>query len=168
MYEYAQQHFEQKTFAEVIEPAAKLAENGFPCTASFEKRLAAQRDDIRKFPGTAAVLLKRNRSVCAGDLIVQPDLAKTYRAIGREGSDYFYKGDFTHRRCLDERERRCHYAGGLCQITECDSVSRSSALIAVSRLSGFPPPSSGGVHVGADSQCAGELRRRCGVRRRAR
>jgi len=148
VYEYALKRFGRKSFSDAIEPAARIAEGGFECSASFGKRIRGQIETIRKFPGTADILLKPDGSpFLQGDVIVQKDLAKTYRGIAREGSGYFYNGAFAKSVAAWMKTN-----GGL--ITEADfanyQIKSRAPVVSTYRgytVVGMPPPSSGGVHV---------------------
>ena len=68
---------------EVIEPAIDLAENGFPATALFARRL------------TYSAKLQQNKAfanVREGDKVVQTELAETLKLIRDQGSAVFYTG----------------------------------------------------------------------------
>lgn len=68
---------------EVIEPAITLAEEGFPATALFARRLAysAKLGQNPAFVG-----------VHEGDMVVQKELAETLKLIRDEGTSAFYNG----------------------------------------------------------------------------
>ena len=128
--------------------AAKLAETGFPVTRNYASRLAGVAKDIEKFPSSRAIFLKPDGSSWkAGDTLRQPDLAKTFRAMAGQGSDWFYRGPFAKATADWMRAN-----GGL--LTEADFASYVAKPREPLRtkyrgheIIGFPPPSSGGVHV---------------------
>ena len=138
----------RKSLADLLEPAAKVAESGFEITPLYSSRIKNTRDTIKLFPATAALLLNEDLSPrSAGDVLVQPDLARTYRSIAAEGTDWFYRGPFTKQVCEWMRQN-----GGA--ITESDfgsyeTVDRApiATLYRDHCIVGFPPPSSGGIHV---------------------
>ena len=138
----------KKSLAELLEPAAKIAEGGFEITPLYSQRIAKTRDAIALFPATAALLLNEELSPrVAGEILVQPDLAKTYRSIATEGTDWFYRGPFTQQVCEWMRQN-----GGV--ISESDFASYATVdrapiatLYRDHCIVGFPPPSSGGIHV---------------------
>ena len=75
--------------------AAKLAEAGFPVTRNYASRLAGVAKDIEKFPASRTIFLKPDTSPWkSGDTLRQPDLAKTFRSMAEQGSDWFYRGPF--------------------------------------------------------------------------
>ena len=68
---------------DVIEPAIDLAENGFPATAMFARRL------------NYSAKLSKNKAfanVREGDTVVQTELAETLKLIRDEGMSVFYTG----------------------------------------------------------------------------
>ena len=128
--------------------AAKLAEAGFPVTRNYASRLAGVAKDIEKFPASRAIFLKPDTSPWkSGDTLRQPDLAKTFRSMAEQGSDWFYRGPFA-KATADWMKAN----GGL--LTEADFagyVAKSREPLRTTyrghEIIGFPPPSSGGVHV---------------------
>ena len=83
------------TFREVIFPVADLAEKGFVISPALAERISATADNLKKFPASAAIYLdKDNNPRSAFSSLQQKDLAATYRAIAKQGPDYFYRGDF--------------------------------------------------------------------------
>lgn len=149
VYDHAIRHFGRRKLADVIEPSARVAENGFEIPASYAKRIDAKKTELAQFPGSAAVLLRPDGSpLIAGDRLVQTDLAETYRGIAREGKGYFYNGPIALKIAAWMKEN-----GGI--LTDSDFINYQVKLRepVVSRyrgctVVGFPPPSSGGVHVG--------------------
>jgi len=136
------------TLAELITPAAEIAEHGFVIDETFANRLASVAEDIARFPAGAALLLdEQGRPLGVGETLKQPDLAKTYRAIAEHGIDYFYRGPFAL-----AVEAWMKDNGGL--VTAEDFANyytvRREPVVSTYRgyqVIGFSPPSSGGVHV---------------------
>jgi gamma-glutamyltranspeptidase/glutathione hydrolase len=134
--------------ADVISPAADVAEKGFALDRSYARKLKGSAAKLRQFPGSAQALLKADGSAYAeGEVLKQPDLANTYRQIARQGLDWFYRGEFAERigRWMKEN-------GGL--LTAADFAAYQPVVREPVRTTyrqyeiiGFPPPSSGGVHV---------------------
>ncbi len=86
---------------DVLAPAARYAENGFPLTpviadlwgrnlARLEEAAAA--GDLEEFDNARATYFTDNAAPEAGDIFRNPDLANTYRTIGEGGRDAFYQG----------------------------------------------------------------------------
>lgn len=133
---------------DVILPAAKLAADGFSVDGSFAGRLNWRKDAIKAFPATAAVLLKENgEAYKAGETLIQKDLALTYSNIAKQGPSYFYQGDFakkidTWMKANSGRIRFDDFKNYTIKNREPVKSSFQGYT-----LYGFPPPSSGGVHV---------------------
>ena len=68
---------------QVIAPAIKLAEEGFPATALFARRLDYSQK-VRENPAFSAIQ--------EGDIVVQTELAQTLKLIRDQGIDVFYRG----------------------------------------------------------------------------
>jgi gamma-glutamyltranspeptidase/glutathione hydrolase len=130
------------------EMAAQIAEAGFPVPRAYATRIAAVARDLAKFPASRAIFLRADGTpLQEGEIHQQPELAKTLRALGAGGPDWFYRGPFAQATAKWMREN-----GGL--ITEADfaayTFKRRTPLETTyhgRRIVGMPPPSSGGVHV---------------------
>lgn len=72
-------------WAEVVEPARRLAAEGFIVTRRLARDLAAHADLLARFPETAAVWLPGGRPPLAGQQMVLPDLAATLAAYAAQG-----------------------------------------------------------------------------------
>jgi gamma-glutamyltranspeptidase/glutathione hydrolase len=128
--------------------AATIAEQGFALDATYLGRLGQVVKKLRKFPGSARIFLDADGNAWpSGHRLRQPDLAKSYRAIARHSADWFYRGPFALK-----TERWMSTNGGL--MTRHDfarhEAKRREPVRTTYRgheIVGFPPPSSGGVHV---------------------
>src|SRR5215470_3115127 len=92
----------------VVEPAVRLARDGFPMTENVSASIAADRERLAKDPETARIFLPGGAAPVPGTLFKQPDLAKTLEAIRDRGEDGFYRGEVA--RGIAESQKR---AGGL-------------------------------------------------------
>ena len=84
--------FGSKPFAELAAPAIGYAAKGFPITPGEARTIALLEDELRAYPTTAAVFLPHGRPPRPGELLRQPDLARSIAAIARGGPDVFYRG----------------------------------------------------------------------------
>ena len=97
-------------FEQVLQPAIDLAENGFPLSERGASYIAESKK-ILKYPTTVKVYLPNGRAPKAGDILKNPDLARTLKKLveaekanaskGRHEAlkaarDRFYKGDIAH------------------------------------------------------------------------
>lgn len=148
VYASALEKFGRKKFAEVLEPAARIAEEGFPIDEVFARKLSAEAKDLGRFEASRAIFLKPDGAPLAkGEVLKQPELAASYRAMAQAGADWFYHGAFAQ-----QVESWMKANGGI--LTAADFAGYHVALREPVRgtyrgceLVSFPPPSSGGVHV---------------------
>ncbi len=128
--------------------AARVAEDGFPISAHYAARLRGELEAVRRWPEAAALLLHPDGTpLREGEILRQPDLARTYRALAKQGIAWFYRGEFARR--VDAWMKA---NGGI--LTRRDLAGYRPRLREPVRsryrgheIIGFPPPSSGGVHV---------------------
>lgn len=81
------------SLAEALAPAIKYAEEGVPVNSSAASAIAGKQDMISLLPEAAKIWMPNGRPPKEGEMIVFKDLAETYRRIGKEGPDLFYKGE---------------------------------------------------------------------------
>jgi gamma-glutamyltranspeptidase / glutathione hydrolase len=82
-----------RPLADVLAPAIEIAEQGFPITETLAGQLANGRAKLEKWPATTKIWFKDGKPLQTGDILVNPDLARTLRAIAAQGPDVFYKGE---------------------------------------------------------------------------
>jgi gamma-glutamyltranspeptidase/glutathione hydrolase len=90
---YAVKTYGTKTLAEVLKPAIEIADEGFPVSEALADGIRSAKAKIEKFPSTTKIYFKDGKPLVMGDVIRNPDLSRTLRAIGAQGPDAFYKGD---------------------------------------------------------------------------
>ena len=88
----AVERFGTKSLAEVFAPAIEYAEQGFPITASLARELANNAPVMTQYPSSAKVFFPNGRSLEAGEVLVQKNLATTFKQLAEGGFDVFYKG----------------------------------------------------------------------------
>ncbi len=146
-FEYAVQRFGRKTLRDLILPAAKIAADGFPLSASYGRRLKEVADEMAGFRAARTVFFKDGKPYAKGDLLKQPDLAATYRSLAERGGEWFYQGAFAQ---AAESWMKDH--AGILRASDFAAyriVLREpvSTTYRGYRVVSFPPPSSGGVHL---------------------
>ena len=82
---------------DLLEPAAKHAEEGYAVSLKVSKAWSWGASKLERFSPTADVYLPGGKAPVAGQIFVQPDLAATWRKVGREGRAAFYAGDIRDR-----------------------------------------------------------------------
>lgn len=147
-YTLALQKHGRLPLADIILPAAEVAETGFTLDAVYERKLQTVQDDLAKFPGSREVLFKADGTLHKkGDVLKQPGLARTLRLIAEHGPDWFYRGEFAEKvdawmRANGGVMRKEDFAAYTAKLREpLRTTYRGHEIL------GFPPPSSGGVHV---------------------
>jgi gamma-glutamyltranspeptidase / glutathione hydrolase len=78
--------------AEDLRPAEQVAERGFVVDATFQEETRQNTQRFAQFGSTAALFLPGGRPPAVGSTLRNPDLAKTYREIGKRGISAFYGG----------------------------------------------------------------------------
>jgi gamma-glutamyltranspeptidase/glutathione hydrolase len=133
---------------DLFEDARKAAFDGVPASKAIGRTIAAEADELRKYPASKAIYFHPDGNpICQDDPFVQKDLAKTLQNIAEQGPAWFYEGPFA-RAC----EEYLQSIGGI--LTRDDFRKyRPKERTAVRtkyrnyEVIGFPPPSSGGIHI---------------------
>jgi len=135
--------------ADVMRPAIRLAEQGFPVSEKLVREFAEEGAELQQFPVSRHIFLNDGKPYRAGDIFRQPLLAATLKRIARKGPAEFYRGE-TARMLV----RDMAVGGGLItmedlaryqpKIREALHGSYTSGGQRWEVLSA-PPPSSGGV-----------------------
>jgi gamma-glutamyltranspeptidase / glutathione hydrolase len=76
----------------VLDPAIRLARNGFPVSQALSSSLASNQKRLARFPGSAASFYPGGKPPEFGQILRQRDLADTLERIARQGRDGFYRG----------------------------------------------------------------------------
>ena len=146
-YEFALSHYGRKKLKELISPAAEIAEKGFPVESAYALCLKSVEHELARFDSTGKVFFKGGHPLGNGDVLRQPDLAFTYRQIAEHGVDWFYRGPFAEAvaKWMQEND-------GLLTARDFNNyeIKLREPIVSTYRgytLVGFPPPSSGGIHV---------------------
>ncbi|MBV2355656.1 gamma-glutamyltransferase [Streptomyces sp. J2-1] len=77
----------------VLKPAERLARDGFTVDDTFRSQTASNEARFRFFPDTAKLFLPGGRLPVVGSTFKNPDLARTYAELAREGVGVIYRGD---------------------------------------------------------------------------
>ncbi|MDI3254543.1 MAG: gamma-glutamyltransferase [Bacillota bacterium] len=139
---YAEQKYGRLTLAKVMEPAIRLASEGFVLTEEEAQEL--HESGLAEFPESKHIFQRDGNYYHAGEVFKQPELAATLRRIAKDPQD-FYHGQIAKQLAADIEK-----GGGL--ITEKDlasyEVKEREPLIGTYKdytVISSPPPSSGGV-----------------------
>ncbi len=92
-WEKATRLYGRRTFAQNLQPAIQLARTGFPVTQNFHNTSVISLADLQAFSSSRKLFLTRNgKPLPVGTLFRNPDLAKTYEQLARNGASYLYGG----------------------------------------------------------------------------
>lgn len=89
------------TWAEILAPAIRLAEEGYVLDEALPTTIAEGRDGFRKYPEAAKIYLPGGRIPKAGDRFINRDYAETLKILAKEGGDSFYRGTIARRIAAD-------------------------------------------------------------------
>jgi gamma-glutamyltranspeptidase/glutathione hydrolase len=144
-------------WAAVVEPAARLARDGFIVTPRLHRSIDSHRDLLSRFPESAAIWLPGGAPVPAGARLRLPDLAATLRAYAAQGP-----GAITSGRVAAAVEAAARAHGGI--LTASDLAAYRPVWRAPLRFSAFGwemagmgLPSSGGILLAESLAILGRL-----------
>jgi gamma-glutamyltranspeptidase/glutathione hydrolase len=80
-----------------LAPAIGYAENGFPVSDVLARAIAEEGERLAHDEEAGRVFVPRGRWPHAGEMLQQPDLAASLRAIASDGADAFYRGELAER-----------------------------------------------------------------------
>ncbi|MEU5701426.1 gamma-glutamyltransferase [Streptomyces aurantiacus] len=82
-----------KGLGSLLRPAERLAREGFTVDDTFRSQTASNEARFRNFPDTADLFLPGGSLPVVGSTFKNPDLARTYQKLGREGVGALYRGE---------------------------------------------------------------------------
>ena len=80
-----------------LAPAIRIARDGFPVYERLERGYARRAEVMRRYPGSVAVFEADGDARQVGEVLRQPDLARTLERLASDGFDGFYEGDVAAR-----------------------------------------------------------------------
>ncbi len=90
---FAQRRYGVLPLERVMEPAVRLAEEGYPITKLQRRQMHWCRQDLSSSPATRKLFLKKGRPYRVGDIFLQEELAYTLRRLASCGTEDFYHGE---------------------------------------------------------------------------
>lgn len=85
------------SLGDVFEPAIELAERGFVVTEYDAQSFASSTKKLQQFPTTARIFLPSGHAPKEGQVVVQKELAASFRQIAKGGADVFYRGELAQK-----------------------------------------------------------------------
>ncbi|HXV73938.1 MAG TPA: gamma-glutamyltransferase, partial [Sphingomonadales bacterium] len=134
-------------WAELLAPAIRLADEGFPITLNLVNFLDRVKARLLRYPGGRQFFKEGGVSFAPGETFRQPALAATLTLIAEKGPDAFYKGEIADL-IVAEMAR----GNGLITHEDLAAYRAIERAPLQGNYRGYqvvamPPPSSGGVHV---------------------
>src|ERR1041385_605416 len=133
------------TWSQLIEPARRLAANGFAVTYELARSLKGDDEYLSQYPETKPIYLRGGNFYKEGEVFRQPELAATFARLQRSGPNEFYEGETArliaadmkrHNGLMTMEDLRGYVAK---ERTPLRGTYRGHEIISM------PPPSSGGA-----------------------
>jgi gamma-glutamyltranspeptidase/glutathione hydrolase len=126
-------------------PAIRFASEGFPLNATLRYSIERESSAMKRFPELGRVFLSKNEVPAEGEILRQPELADSLKAISQHGVDVFYQG-WIAQAIIETLKRE----GGVLTLEDLKNYKTvwREPLIGRYRKRSvitMPPPSSGGV-----------------------
>ena len=141
----AHKRFGNLSWSRLVNPAIKLALNGFTVTKTLADSLKSNVQKLSATPDGKKIFFKNNQPLLEGDLLIQKELAKTLTLIAENGAKGFYEGETAKKIAKDMADN-----DGM--ITEEDLKQYRSKFRKPVKFNykdleivTMPPPSSGGL-----------------------
>src|SRR6516164_5270296 len=137
--------------ADVMQPAIRLAADGFPITEKLLREFAEERKDLQRFSMSRRIFLNDGKMYKSGDTFRQPELAATLKRIVKLGPADFYQGETAQMLARDMAalgglitlDDLAHYQPKVREVLHATYTQDSHHW----EILASPPPSSGGVAV---------------------
>ncbi len=133
------------TWAQLVEPARRLAANGFIVDYSLAQSLKSNDEYLSKYAETKRIYLKGGAFYGEGERFRQPELAATFARLQRSGPNEFYEGETARLIVADMKRNK-----GLMTMDDLRAyVAKERAPVRGNyrghEIISMPPPSSGGA-----------------------
>ncbi|MEM9102753.1 MAG: gamma-glutamyltransferase [Pseudomonadota bacterium] len=146
--DYALKNFGNLSWKQVLAPAIKLAEQGFPVSHDLANSLVSRKKRFSRSPAAMKIFFKEgDRNYQAGENLVQKDLANTLKRLAKNGASEFYQGETAKMIAKDMQQHN-----GLIALDDLKNYEVKVREPIHGKFNGYDvyamsPPSSGGVHV---------------------
>lgn len=141
----AHKRYGKLSWAEVVKPAVELAAQGFKVSAMQAREMNRLSEDFKKHNPLGTALVKADGEWKEGDLMLQPELALTFKHIQEKGKAGFYEGPVA-----DSIVAEMKRGGGIMSkedLKNYNAVWRDPLVSAYKdyKVITMPPSSSGGI-----------------------
>ncbi|MGI8335947.1 gamma-glutamyltransferase [Actinomadura scrupuli] len=158
-WDQALRRFGTERLSTLLQPAIKIADQGFTVDKEFYDQTALNADRFADITSTRRLFLPGGQVPAIGSTFRNPDLAETYRTIAERGIGWFYRGDLGRQIVRTVKHPPVDPAAGRTVRPGLMEASDLASYTAPSRppthvnyrgldVYGMAPPSSGGSTVG--------------------
>jgi len=133
------------SWSDLVEPARRLAQDGYVLSYRQANLFKAYSKNLERYEESRRIFLNNGKFYEEGDILKQPDLAKTLARIQKYGAKEFYTG-LTARLIAEDMKRN----GGLITLEDLANYRAKQREPLIGNYRGYqiitmPPPSSGGI-----------------------
>ena len=133
------------TWSELVEPARRLAVNGYVLTHRLAELFVSYKEHLAKYPDSNRIFLNNGKYFKEGDLFRQPELGATLGRVQRLGAKEFYTGRTAQLIAADMKANN-----GLITLADLRNYVAKEREPLQGSYRGYgiitmPPPSSGGI-----------------------
>ena len=133
------------TWSQLIEPARRLAAEGFTLSYGLARSLRNNNDLLKRYHDSRRIFLNEGRFYDEGDLLRQPELAATFARLQQRGPREFYEGQTARLIAADMKRHN-----GLMTLEDLRGYVAKERVPLRTTYRGYevismPPPSSGGA-----------------------
>ena len=133
------------SWSELVEPARKLAEDGYVLSHRLANLFKSYKNSLSKYEDSNRIFLRNGNYFEEGDILIQKDLAKTLARMKKKGAKEFYEGKTARLIAKDMKQNN-----GLITLQDLKNykVKERTPVSGTYRgheIISMPPPSSGGI-----------------------
>jgi len=133
------------TWAQLVEPARKLAQDGYVLSFRLASLFKTHRKNLEKYEDSNKIFLNNGKFYEEGNVLKQPELAQTLTRMQRQGAKEFYEGQTARLIAADMKRHN-----GLMTLEDLKNYKAQELAPVRGTYRGFeiismPPPSSGGI-----------------------
>jgi gamma-glutamyltranspeptidase/glutathione hydrolase len=146
-FEHLARHYGRLPLAVSLQPAIRIAREGFPVDEKFHTLMGWRIDTIKRWPAAAEAYLLDGENAPVGHVIKLPDLAWVLENVAERGAAGFYSGPVAERLVQGVRD-----AGGIWTLEDLAAYTVKERDPIRTQYGSYelvtaPPPSSGGVAI---------------------
>lgn len=144
---YALEEYGTMSREDVMKPSIDLAANGYEVSAVMNRDMMEKFEKLTAFEPLGKIYLKDGFPYNVGEVLKNPDLAKTLQMISDNGEDAFYKGEMAEAMVKAVQE-----TGGVLTMADLENYEVKLRTPISGTYRGYeilssPPPSSGGTTI---------------------